>query len=103
MRSGFAAWTQIVSVMFPPITVTRTSCTPIPPALVVARTPVPRENRKYHSTQTMATAPNAVTMIWVGVMGLALAHLHARARSRCRPADGGFDAHGVERAPHEDQ
>src|SRR3989449_6752034 len=70
-------------------------------APAVAATAVPREKRKYHSTQTMATAPSAVTAIWVDVTWPSLAHLHARgsASGLC----GGFDAHGVEGAPHECQ
>src|SRR6266516_710640 len=62
---------------------------------------VPREERKYHSTQTMATAPSAVTMIWVDVSTSSLAHLRARGSASSR--GGGFDPHGVERAPHEGQ
>src|SRR5206468_525479 len=74
---------------------TRTSCTP--PATAVAATALPREKRKYHSTQTMATAPSAVTAIWVEVMRppLPLADPSLRGRR--------LDAHGVEGAPHERQ
>src|SRR5712691_12226141 len=80
---------------------TRTSCTPPPSALGVAATAFPREKRKNHNTQTMATTPSAVTAIWVDVTCPSLAPLYARgsASGLC----GGFDAHGVERAPHECQ
>src|SRR5256885_4454339 len=78
---------------------TRTSWTPPAPGL--AATALPREKRKYHSTQTMATAPSAVTVSWVDVTYPSLAHLHARGSASGR--SGGFDPHGVERAPHERQ
>src|SRR5688572_27102219 len=71
---------------------TRTSWIPLAPA--VAATAVPREKRKYQSTQTMATAPSAVTAIWMGVMNSSLAD---------RLFDGVLDAHRVERPPHEHQ
>src|SRR5207247_741953 len=48
-RGGPSAW---------PCTSTRTSCTP---ATVGANACDPLENRKYHSTQTMAARPTAVT------------------------------------------
>src|SRR5688572_30986726 len=76
---------------------TRTSCSP--PAPAVAATALPREYRKYHSTQTMVTAPSAVTAIWAGVMNSSLAHL-CRRGSRLG-FDGKLDPHGVERAPDE--
>src|SRR3989442_3267674 len=49
----------------------------------------------------MATAPSAVTAIWVDVTTSSLAHL--RARGSASSLWGGFDPHGVERAPHERQ
>src|SRR5262245_3605248 len=91
----------MVSGVYPPFTVTRTSCTP--PADVVAPTGVPREKRKYHSTQTMAAAPSAVTASWADVTEPPLMHLHARSclrRLRAAP-DRGLDSHGVEGPPHE--
>src|SRR5712675_2368766 len=72
-----------------------------PPAPAVAAIAFPREKRKYHSTQTMATAPSAVTTIWVDVTRPSLACLCARGSAPGRP--GRFDPHGVERAPHERQ
>src|SRR5205809_5610111 len=48
----------MVSGVYPPFTSTRTSCTP---ATVGANACDPLENRKYHSTQTMAARPTAVT------------------------------------------
>src|SRR5260221_14333271 len=71
---------------------TRTSWTPLAPA--VAATAFPRGRRKYHSTQTMATAPSAVTAIWADVTRPSLPH---------RRLHGGVDPHGVERGPDEYQ
>src|SRR6266576_3331168 len=71
---------------------TRTSW--IPPVAVVASVAVPREYRKYQSTQAMAAAPSAVTATWVLVTESPSAQRFRRRR---------FDPHGVERAPDEHQ
>src|SRR5689334_18406158 len=62
-----------------------TSCTAPAPARAAA-TAARREKRKYHSTQTIAPAPSAVTAICAMLTP---------------PALLGLDAHAVERPPHE--
>src|SRR5512135_3131152 len=83
-RTGFPASTRIVSGVYPPFTVTAISCT-APRSPAAGRTAGEREKRKYHSTQTMAATPSAVTTSCAVVMSVLRA----------------LDAHPVEGPPHE--